>query len=242
MYAFDELGIKTVNTIGGDWHAGHAFIDGFVQGFAKERGGKVIKQRFAPIGTTDFSSYIVSMKPADAIVVMSVPSDAAAFISQAYDMGALKNTKVLNIGQSIIPPMLKDLGPKLIGNTWQQAESQPMYDSPSNKKFLELYEKKFGHPPANLEGCGYSTGLVVLEALRGTNGNTDPDKMHEVIIGLDLDTPLGQLTFTKGNADKSGVQGIPSRFIEVVKKNADDQYYWALEHEYESVQPAPVMK
>lgn len=241
-YAYDELGIRTINTIGGDWHAGHAFIDGFIQGFAKERKGKVIKKQFAPIGTTDFSSYIVAMKPADAIVVMSVPSDAATFVSQAYDMGALKKSKVLNIGQSIIPPMLKDLGPKLIGNTWQQAESQPLYQSPENLKFVELYKAKYGHPPANLEGCGYTTGHVVIETLSRTKGDPDPDKMHEVIKGLDLDTPLGKLTFTQGNADKSGVQGIPSRFVEVVKKAPNGMYYWALEYEYKSVKPAPVMK
>ena len=241
-YAYDELGIRTINAIGGDWHAGHAFIDGFIQGFTKEREGKLIKKQFAPIGTTDFSSYIVAMKAADGIAVMSVPSDSAAFVSQAYDMGALSKSKVLVLGQSIIPPMLKDMGPKLIGNTWQQAESQPNYKGSVNQKFNELYKAKFGHPPANMEGCGYTTGLVVVKTLEATMGDTDPDKMHEVITGLDLDTPLGKLTFTPGNPNKSGVQGVLSRFVEVVKKDDNGQYYWDLEYEYKNVKPAAVMK
>ena len=137
-YAFDQLKVKTVNALGGDWHAGHAFIEGFIQGFTKERKGKVLSQQFPPLGTTDFSSYIVAMKPADAIVVMSVPGDVAAFLSQAHGMGALKNTKVIDIGQSILPPMLNDLAPKLIGNVWQDAEYQPFYKSPANKKFKEF--------------------------------------------------------------------------------------------------------
>jgi len=115
-YAFDQLKVRTVNAIGGDWHAGHAFIEGFTQGFTKERKGNVLSAQFPPLGTTDFSSYIVAMKPADAIVLMSVPGDVGAFLSQAHGMGAFKNTKVINIGQSILPPMLKDLGPMLIGN------------------------------------------------------------------------------------------------------------------------------
>ncbi len=240
-YAFDQLKVKTVNAIGGDWHAGHAFIEGFAQGFTKERKGKVISQQFPPIGTTDFSSYIVAMKPADAIVLMSVPGDVAAFLSQAYQMGALKNTKVINIGQSILPPMLKDLGPKLIGNTWQHAEYQPFYKGAANKKFNELYQAKFGHPAGSFEGSGYAAGMVVLEALRITKGDTDPDKIHEAVKSIKMDTPLGKLSFVPGNADKSGVEGILSRFIEVIKQGKDG-YYWDLAYEYPEVKPAPIMK
>jgi branched-chain amino acid transport system substrate-binding protein len=235
-YAFDKLNVRTVNTIGGDWRAGHAFIDGFVQGFTNERKGKVVSQHFAPIGTTDFSSYIVAMKPADAIVLMSVPGDVAAFLSQAHQMGALKNTKVINIGQSVLPPMLKDLGPKLIGNIWQHAEYQPFYKSPTNKKFGELFQAKYGHPAGSLEGSGYGVGLVVLEALRITKGDTNPDKIHEAVKSIKMDSPLGKLTFMPGNADKSGVEGILSRFIEEIKQGKDG-YYWDLVHEYPEVKP-----
>ena len=239
-YAFDQLKVKTVNAVGGDWHAGHAFIEGFTQGFTKERQGKVMSQQFPPIGTTDFSSYIVAMKPADAIVFMSVPGDAAAFMAQAHQMGALKNTKVINIGQSILPPMLKDLGPMLIGNIWQHAEYQPFYKGPANKKFNELFQTKFGRPAGSFEGCGYAVGTVVLEALRITKGDTNPDKIHEAVKSIKMDTPLGKLTFVPGNPDKSGVEGILSRFIEVIKQGRDG-YYWDLAYEYPSVKPAPIM-
>ena len=240
-YAFDQLKVKTVNAVGGDWHAGHAFIEGFTQGFTKERQGKVLSQQFPSIGTTDFSSYIVAMKPADAIVFMSVPGDAAAFMAQAHGMGAFKNTKVINIGQSILPPMLKDLGPMLIGNLWQHAEYQPFYKGPANKKFNELFQTKFGRPAGSFEGCGYAVGSVVLEALRITKGDTNPDKIHEAVKSINMDTPLGKLTFVPGNPDKSGVEGILSRFIEVIKQGKDG-YYWDLAYEYPSVKPAPIMK
>lgn len=240
-YAFDKLNVKTVNAIGGDWHAGRAFIDGFTQGFTKERKGKVISAQFPPIGTTDFSSYIVAMKPADAIVLMSVPGDVAAFLSQAHQMGAFKNTKIVNLGQSVLPPMLKDLGPKLMGNIWQHAEYQPFYKSPANKKFNELFLAKFGHPAGSFEGSGYTAGLVALEALKITKGDTNPDKIHEAIKSMKMDTPLGKLSFVKGNPDKSGVEGILSRFIEVIKQGKDG-YYWDLAFEYPEVKPAPIMK
>ena len=240
-YAFDQLKVKTVNTIGGDWHAGHAFIEGFVQGFTKERQGKVLSQQFPSIGTTDFSSYIVAMKPADAIVLMSVPGDVAAFLSQAHGMGALKNAKVINIGQSVLPPMLPDLAPKLIGNIWQHAEYQPFYKSAANKRFGDRFQAKYGHPAGSLEGSGYTVGQVILEALRITKGDTNPDKIHEAVRSIKMDTSLGKLTFVPGNADKSGVEGILSRFIEVIKQGKDG-YYWDLAYEYPAVKPAPVMK
>ena len=241
-YAFDELGIKTVNTIGGDWHAGRAFIEGFVQGFTKERGGEVLKQQFAPIGTTDFSSYIVAMKPADAIAIMSLPNDVAAFLAQAAQMGVVEKTKILIMGQTVMPQMLPDLGPSLLGRTWGIAEYQYRYDNPANKTFVDNYTKKFGHMPMNLEGSGYVTGQVAVEALRATNGDVDPDKLHGAIKALNINTPMGPITFTEGNPDKSGVQGVVSRFIEEVKKADDGNHYWELVHEYKAVEPAPVMK
>jgi len=176
------------------------------------------------------------MKPADAIVVMSVPGDVAAFLSQAHQMGALKNTKVINIGQSVLPPMLPDLAPKLIGNIWQHAEYQPFYKNAANQRFGELFQAKFGHPAGSLEGSGYAVGLVVLEALKITKGDTNPDKIHEAVKSIKMDTPLGKLSFMPGKPDKSGVEGILSRFIEIIKQGKDG-YYWDLAFEYPEVKP-----
>ena len=75
--------------------------------------------------------------------------------------------------------MLPDLGPKLIGNIWQHVEYQAFYKGPANKKFGELFQAKYGHPAGSFEGCGYAVGMVVLETLRITKGDTNPDKIHE---------------------------------------------------------------
>ena len=224
-YAFDQMKVKTVNTVGGDWHAGHAFIEGFIQGFTKERQGKVLGQQFAPLGTTDFSSYIVAMKPAEAIVVMTVPGDTAAFLSQAYGMGALKNAKVIDIGQSILPPMLNDSRAEAHRQCLAGRRISALLQKSREQEIRELFQAKFGHPPGSFEGCGYTTGHVIVEALRITKGDTNPDKIHEAVKSIKMDTPLGKLSFIPGNPDKSGVEGIISHFIEVIKQGKDG-YYW----------------
>ena len=241
-YAFDKLNIKTINIFAGDWHAGRAMTDGFAYGFTKERGGKIVGQQFASLGTTDFSSYIAAMKPADAVLVFSVPGDTAAFLSQAHQMGLFSKSKILVLGgqANVFPSMLKDLGPALVGKTWGEAVYQNAYTDSVNKKFITDFEAKYGHKPLNMEGTGFMTGSVILGALKAAKGDTTPDKLHDAVKKLNLDTIQGKLAFTSGNPDKSGVQGVISRFIEEVKKGQDGQYFWDLTQVYPAIKPIVV--
>ncbi len=235
-YAFDKLGVKTVNAIGSDWHAGRDFIAGFKYGFTKDRGGRVVQEQYPPIATPDYSSYLVAMKDADAVAVMMLPPDIAPFLAQAHAMGVMDKKKFLVMGGTVLPPMLKGLGPKIIGRAWSLPEYQPFYDSPANKKFVADFAKKTGHPPDTFTASGYTRVKILFAALEATKGDTDPDKLHEAIKGVNIDTPQGRISFTKGNPNKSGVQGICSRFIETIKKS-DNNYMWNIIETYEDVQP-----
>ena len=68
---------------------------------------------------------------------------------------------------------------------------------PVNKKFVSTYQAKFGSPPLNLDGSGFVTGEVILAALQEQRGDTNPDKLHEAIKALDIDTAMGKITFTR---------------------------------------------
>lgn len=235
-YAFDEKGTKTVTTIANDWEAGHDFIDGFAYGFGTERGGQVVQKQFIAFGTPDYSSYIVAMKDSDAVVAMLLPPDIAPFIVQANQMGLLKNRTLYLLGSTVLPPMLPDLGPMLIGKSWSIPEYQAFYPGDVNKHFQDSFKSKYNAPPDNFNANGYTRALMVLAALKATNGDTSPDKFHDAIKALQIDTPQGPIHFTPGKADKSGVEGIVTEMIEEVQQ-IGGQYVWNLIKQYPNVQP-----
>jgi branched-chain amino acid transport system substrate-binding protein len=235
-YAFDEKGIKTVTTISNEWTAGHDFIEGFEYGFATERKGTVVQKQFLAFGTQDYSSYIVAMKDADAAVVMLLPPDIAPFIVQAKQMGVTEKKKLLLLGSTVLPPMLPDLGPMLIGKSWSIPEYQEFYPGSVNKRFLEAFQAEYKAPADNFNANGYTRALMVMEALKKTNGDTDPDKFHEAMKSMSIETPQGPIKFTQGNPDKSNVQGIVTEFIEEVQQ-VNGRYVWNLIKQYPDVKP-----
>lgn len=235
-FAYDEKGVRTVTAIASEWEAGHDFIAGFTYGFTKDRQGSVVQEQYTAFGTPDYSSYLVAMKDADAIVAMMLPPDIAPFIVQAKQMGILDKKPLYLLGSSVLPPMLPDLGPMLIGRAWSVPEWQAFYDTPLNKKFMDAYQAKYGTPADSFGANGYTRAIMVLAALKATGGDTDPDKLHEAIKGLKLDTPQGPIKFTAGNPDKSGVQGVTTGFIEEVKQ-VNNQYVWSLIKTYNNVEP-----
>jgi branched-chain amino acid transport system substrate-binding protein len=235
-FAYDEKGVRTVTAIASEWEAGHDFLAGFTYGFTDERKGSVLQEQYTAFGTPDYSSYLVAMKDADAIVAMMLPPDIAPFIVQANQMGILNKKPLYLLGSSVLPVMLADLGPMLIGRAWSVPEYQLFYDSPANKNFITAYQTKYGAPPDSFGANGYTRGQMVLAALEANGGDTDPDKLHEAIKGLKLETPQGPISFTPGNPDKSGVQGITTGFIEEVEQ-VDNQYVWSLIKTYKNVEP-----
>jgi hypothetical protein len=75
-----------------------------------------------------------------------------------------------------------------------------------------------------------------LAALQATKGDTNPDKLHEAMKTLNVETAMGKIAFTQGNPDKSGVEGILTRFIEAMQE-ANGQYLWNLVYQYPAVKP-----
>lgn len=235
-FAYDQLGCRKIITIAEDIVPGHGFTDGFVNGFTKQRNGTIVQQQWTAPGAVDYSSYVVAAKDADACFAMMLPNEIGAFIVQANQMGLLKKMPLLLEGTSVLPVMLKDLGPILMGHAWSHPEWQAFYDSVVNKNFISAYQAKYNSFPDFSNASGFTRGMIVLAVLQATNGDTNPDKIHEAMKALKIDTPEGIFSFTAGNADKSGVEGITTNFIEQVTQ-VNNQYVWSIYATYNNVQP-----
>ena len=194
QYVFEKLGYKTMVTVGANYAGKKSYTQGVIQGFTS-KGGKVVQSLWPDVGTSDYSSFISTLKPSDCVLyALEGPAPVSRFIYQYKQAG--KTAPLLTITQDgdYTPEALKELGDKALGikgessYTWQLQNDE-------NKKFVTAIKAKTGNIPSSSEQNAYAVTKVFLEALKKTNGDDSYDKMWPAITSLKMDTPQGPLLF-----------------------------------------------
>jgi branched-chain amino acid transport system substrate-binding protein len=117
--------------------------------FTEQTGWSTVTEQLAPLGTTDFSSYLLNIanSGADVFVNVAFGADATASTKQAEQFGILSKMKyvVPNISQF----QAKELGAPIMGGTygtqawwWTEQDTYPLA-----KLFVEEFEKKNHYKP-----------------------------------------------------------------------------------------------
>ena len=194
QYAYDELGYRTVTSLGIDYVAGWDFVNGFADGF-EERGGERIQEQWHPFEVFDFAPYLTNLEQADAFAVWSVAPYSWSLVKQAEDFG-VDLPMVAPLASGMISEEhlheVADAGLGIIGTAWYA----PAIDTPENKEWVARIEAKMGEP---LYGDGvyvaYRSASVLIDALERTEGDTDPETLGTAIQATELDTLTGKFRF-----------------------------------------------
>ena len=192
-YVYDELGARTMVTIGSDYAGGHGYIAGAVSGF-EEKGGEVVQQIWAPIGTPDFAPYITSVEEADALVVFLSSGEDAARLLLAYNQSGRELPQLFQLIHEVFTPeMLVEFGEGIVG---LKAQSTYVWnrDDPINNQFVENFQAKYGKVPS-IEQNSYTLAKMVVALLEATDGDDSLDKLWPALLALKMDTPQGPLSF-----------------------------------------------
>ena len=131
-----------------DYTYGHSVYDSMKQ-FTEQAGWKTVNEQLVPLGTTDFSSYLLNIgnSGADAFINVAFGADAVSSTKQADQFGILSKMKyvVPNISQF----QAKELGAKIMGGTygtqawwWTEEDKFPLA-----KLFVAEFEKKNNYKP-----------------------------------------------------------------------------------------------
>jgi ABC-type branched-subunit amino acid transport system substrate-binding protein len=131
-----------------DYTYGHSVYDSMKE-FTEKAGWKTVGEQLVPLGTTDFSSYLLNIgnSGADVFVNVAFGADATASTKQAEQFGILSKMKyvVPNISQF----QAKELGAAIMGGTygtqawwWTEEDTYPLA-----KFFVEDFEKKNNYKP-----------------------------------------------------------------------------------------------
>jgi branched-chain amino acid transport system substrate-binding protein len=154
--------------------------------FVNEAGGKVLGSVRAPLGTADFSSYLVQAAASGAKVIglANAGTDLQNCIKQAAEFGIVKKGQRLATLLMIVPDVLslgQDVCQGLVLTNsfyWDQ--------SPQTRTWTERFAAKMGKPPTEYNAGAYAGVLHWLKAVKATN-TLDADAVAAKMRELPLD-------------------------------------------------------
>ena len=193
-YVYDNLG-KEVVTTASDYAGGRDVMAQF-KGPYLAKGGKVLKEIWPPLGTTDFSAYLTDIKSINPPVTYDfMPgADAVRFIQQYSEFG-LKEHAPLTGFTIIDSQTISALGKAAVG-VISALTFVDAVDNPEAKKFVTDYRAKFNASPDLFADYAYVGAKVVADAINAVGGNTsDKDKLAEAMTKVQFKAPRGPFRF-----------------------------------------------
>jgi len=193
-YVYDNLG-KQVVTIASDYAGGRDVMAAFRAPYLA-KGGKILKEIWPPLGTTDFSAYLTDVKSINPPVTYDfMPgADAIRFVQQYSEFG-MKGKMPLTGFTMIDSQSTSALGKAAVG-VISALTFVDTLDNPQAKKFVAEYEAKCKLTPDLFADYGYVGARVISEALQLVDGDTsNKDKLAEAMTKVQFNAPRGPFRF-----------------------------------------------
>lgn len=224
-YAYNTLNYRKVIVLTGDFTPGHGFLGAFEATF-KKLGGEIVQEIFTPVPTQDFSPYLTSLKQADAVASWIDGDQAIKLLTQYHEFGIDKKMPIIaaSWGAFLAPYILAALPPEAadatVGLDYVPTSYSPLTDFPFNKQWVADFRTKFGFTPEDTSAGAYLGAQIVIEALKLTNGDTDPVKLRDALLAVQFDSPFGPVTFDP----QTRVRHMDMNICQIVKQGTE--YMW----------------
>ncbi len=195
-WVYEELGYRTMVTIGANYAGKIGYANGAAKGFA-DAGGTVIQQLWPPVGAPDYSPYIASInRNADVVLyALEGPGPVSRFVYQYHAAGLTMPLVTITQDGDYTPEALAELGDIALGIPGQSSYTWKL-DTPENKKFVEGITAKTGKLfPSGAEVKTYTLAKVILAALEATGGDESYDKLWPAILNVSINSADGPVSF-----------------------------------------------
>ncbi len=198
-----EKGWKNYVTLGLDYEWGRDAQKVFVTELAKiSPQTKLVKELWAKLGETDFTSYITAimgLKP-DFVFGAIAGKDNETFLQQAKGAGFFQRVAYPGVFLPVTELMQqrKTLPRGIIG--LNRCPFFAMMDQPLMKKYIELYQAKFGKEdyPDDF-ACMYFDSLNCLDQAVTKAQTVETEAVRQAMTGATLETCRGKLTMRDCN-------------------------------------------
>lgn len=232
-YAYNELGLRKIVTIGFDYAFGWEVIGGFQKTF-EEAGGKVVQKIWVPVGNRDYAPFLPQIdKDADAVFALLFGAGALQFGKQFEEFGLKGKFMLLGGGTTTDEHVLPSMGDEALGIVTALHYSAAI-DTPVNKAFTKAYREFAGKSASYYSEALYTGGRWAIEAMKSVNGNVeDRDAFLAALQSQQLtDVPRGPL---KIDSYGNPIENVYIRKVErvggelqntVVKTYPDVSQFW----------------
>jgi branched-chain amino acid transport system substrate-binding protein len=227
--ALRDAGKKTLTTLGADYVAGHQIVDPAGTEF-EAAGGKVVQKQYAPLGTSDFGSYMSSLKPADTFVAWTIIPDELSMMQAFIKFkGGSKTDMFLCEAENVTSAQLKQMGSGILGTKGMIASYSPDLKNAANAKFIAAVKARYNRSPVIGDGTNYLLFKTLLEGLKKTGGDPKLDKLRPAILGLSQDTIAGPVSWSKNGF------ALSNRYLATVTKGPGGGYVWKTSKVFQQV-------
>ena len=169
-----KRGIRRAYALGADFVSPREMVAAFSKGFVAA-GGTMVGEAFSPFQRTkDFGPYLSQARAAnpDAIFAVYYGAEAILFTKQ-YQAFGMKEKHKLVTTMGLTPQMLRKAQGDSAADVLESLNYVPELDTPANKAFQAVYQKKYGALGAEFAVMGYDAMRFILEAVKSLGGKTD---------------------------------------------------------------------
>jgi branched-chain amino acid transport system substrate-binding protein len=184
-----EQGWKRVATLCNDYAFGYENCAGFVNTFT-DKGGEVVKQLYAPLGTSDYSSYVAQIDPeeVDGVFVETVGADSPRFLAAWDSLGFKDKVDLISNETTVEQSALRTIkgdGPLGLMSFGHYAEGR---EDPATEEFVREFQKAYGQRPSYYACATYTAAQWLTAALEETGGKiADTEQLLEAVRGVQLE-------------------------------------------------------
>jgi branched-chain amino acid transport system substrate-binding protein len=227
--ALKAAAANTLATLGADYVAGHQIVDPVGQDFAAA-GGKWVQKLYAPLGTSDFGSYISSLKNVDAFAAWTIMPDELSLMQSFIKFQGGKNIDLfLCEAENVTPEQLTGLGSGVLGTKGMIASYSPDLQNAENKKFIADVQKRLNRAPRIADGDSYLLFHILLDGLQKTKGDASLDKLRPAILASKTQTVAGPVSWSKNGF------ALANRYLATVSKGPNGKYMWKTNKVFQQV-------
>ena len=197
-YAYNELGWRSVVTIGDDYDFPYSQIAGFVAEFCSI-GGNVSKRLWPALGEEDYSSFITQIpEDVDGFFMGVGGTGTVAFVKQYGQLRGNLSKRIMGGVFMTDPVILKELGDQVVGVVTAGMTAGDS-DRPEYREYSDALDAAYPTlkgTASSVFAYGYFTAMeAIAKALEEVGGDLSDDHaaFREALAGLELDAPLGTI-------------------------------------------------
>ncbi|MCP3872721.1 MAG: ABC transporter substrate-binding protein [Desulfobacteraceae bacterium] len=220
LWAAENIGKKWF-AITADYEWGYDLLKHFKNAL-KEKGGVLLGNEMAPLGTADFTRYLLKAKKAnpDVLLLLNAGRDNISAVKEAIKIGIKE--KIAFIQPALYIGALNAAGEDVYAGDYGALSWYWEINNPGSKEFVKKWFKKFNHPPNTFNVGTYSAVLQYLKAVERAGSKN----VEDVVKQLE-DHTFNDIFANPGHIRSQDHMQVGKAYIVKVKKAKDVQKPYA---------------